>query len=193
MKIKKTLSLFLIGMTALIFSGSAFAEILSFSAGVPVYHTFKDLKIKWDDSAREDTELEADGIPSGMMIHANIPFFPGIGYENYETKLKKKSGFDFGDDMKLKTTLYDIFYLLPIPIVNITIGGGFGNAKITTSDGDSDSGMITQYFVQVGLPVLAVFDLHVSYHTINGKVKMDDADDIDISGNTAAIGVAFVF
>lgn len=193
MKIKKTLSLFLIGITTLFLSGSAFAEILSLSVGLPVYRSFSDLTIEYDNSTSEATELEADGMPSGALFHVNIPFFPGLGYENYEVKLKKKSGTDVADDMKLQTVLYDIFYLLPIPVINLTIGGGVGNAKIITADEDSKSGLITQYFVQAGIPILPAFDIHVSYHAVNGKVEFDGADDIDISGNTAAIGVAFVF
>lgn len=192
MNFKKTLAIFMLAISTFVFTGSASAEFLSISAGIPVYHTFDDLKVEWDN-ADPTTELESDGMPSGVLFHVNIPFFPGLGYESYETKLKQKSGTTLGTDMKLQTTLYDIFYLLPIPIINVTIGGGIGNAKLTTSDKNSSSGTITQYFVQLGLPLLAVIDIHLSYHTINGKVKYDGASKIDIGGNTVALGMAFVF
>ncbi len=156
------------------------AETFFFSAGIPVARSFSE------------SDEKTDSI-SGLLLHANIPLFPGVGYESYESTFK-------GDalDSKLKTEMYDIFYLLPIPIVNITIGAGIGTSKLecdTCSDLYKNEGMNTnQLYAQFGFPIFPLFDLHLSYHSISGKVEgKNSTSDVKIAGTMYAIGVAFVF
>ena len=65
-----------IAATSLIlFSTQAFA-LINFSVGVPLSHTFNDSDV-----------AESDGV-SGTFIQVGIPILPGIGMDNYETKIK---------------------------------------------------------------------------------------------------------
>ena len=205
---KKNLAIFTALMAFLCgISSSLHAEILSVSAGLPVSQSFNDLKIEYDScgtSACEDTKLKADGLPTGFLIHANIPFFPGIGYERYETELKVDSGVEIEEskgEMKLITNMYDLFYLLPVPIVNITIGTGMGSVEFDCKDCSDlfKKGSAYQYFLQFGVPILTLFDIHFSCHSIKGGIDSEDKDDkkvvqdVSLDSTVFAVGLAFVF
>jgi hypothetical protein len=95
----------------------------------------------------------------------------GVGYEAYEGKV------DLTDccgapDFKEKTTFTDVQINLPIPMINIAVGYGFGQIKDTCADTGNgacaDKWDATQYYVTVGIPI-RMFDVHVSYHSISGK------------------------
>ena len=181
-------------------SNNLYAEFLSLSVGMPVRQSFTDMEIDYSNIYSADTKMKADGIPSGALIHVNIPFFPGLGIELYETKLKTDSGYDFeqgAGDTKLKTVMYDLFYLLPISGVNITIGGGLGKVELDCSECSDwfKKGDSRQYFLQIGIPILAVFDVHFSYHAISSDIDSNITTIKDLSFNSTmyAIGAAFVF
>jgi hypothetical protein len=103
-----------------------------------------------------------------------LPFLVGFGYESYKATLDKK---DFGGKADLNFAIFDIFFNLPISVVNIAIGGGFGTATFDPSTVDlgagntlkASSAPITQYFASVGWPFAAIFDVHLGYHVISGK------------------------
>ena len=167
-------------------SSSLYAEFLSLSVGMPIQHTFDAAENSGGD------KIEADGV-SGLMIHASIPLFPGLGYESYETGIKDDS------DAKLVTEMYDIFYLFPIPVINFTAGLGIGKAKLDCDNCadyfESELGNTTQYYLQLGVPIIPLFDIHFSYHAITTKIKGKSSgiDDVDFSGNLMALGVQFTF
>lgn len=186
MAIKK-ITIIIAALTFLVgISNTLQAEFLSLSVGVPVQHTFD----KAEDSNGD--KIESDGV-SGLLIHASIPLFPGLGYESYETKIK-----DSTDNAKLVTEMYDIFYLFPIPIINFTAGLGMGKAKVDCTNCadffESEFGNTSQYYLQLGVPILPLFDIHLSYHSVTTKIKSkNSADDIDFSGNLMALGIQFTF
>jgi len=167
-------------------SNTLYAEFLSLSVGVPVQHTFDDAEFPDGD------KIEADGV-SGLLIHASIPLFPGLGYEKYET------GFKDSSDIKLVTEMYDIFYLFPIPVINFTAGLGMGKAKVDCDNCadyfESEFGNTSQYYLQLGVPILPLFDIHLSYHALTTKIKGKIAGmkDVDLSGKLIALGVQFTF
>ena len=173
-------------MLVLSFNSSAQAEFFSVSAGVPVAHNLSN------------SDLDADGV-SGYLVHFKLPIMLGLGLESYETKIDHTS--DLVTDMKLKTTMYDIFWLLPIPIINITIGAGLGSAEMTCDvapDKDCgfyyDKGAVTQFWGQFGVPIFPFIDLHVSYHQISGDVKgKEGADDESVDSTLYAIGASIIF
>ncbi len=88
----------------LLFGSPLKAELFSVSAGIPLSHDIKD------------ENLDSDGV-SGFFFHVKFPILVGVGLENYETKIKDS-------DTIIDTTMYDIFYLLPIPMINLTVGLG---------------------------------------------------------------------
>lgn len=177
---KKFLALFITGLMVCAFSSSAFAEFFSVSAGVPVSHSFRD----------SDT-TDSDGI-SGLMLHAKLPILVGAGLEKYEIKFKDT-------DVKVDTTMYDLFYLLPVPIVNITLGVGAGQMKVKNAPSSIsyDDALATQYYLQLGFPLFVIADIHASYHVVNAKadytISGGSSGDVDLGSNVVAVGVSVGF
>lgn len=168
------------------FSSPAKAEFFSISAGVPVAHSISN------------SNMETDGV-NGFFAHFKLPIMIGLGIETYET------GIDYDDpgvsDMSLKTNMYDIFWLTPVPVVNFTIGAGLGTVELEcdVADGSQcsdflDKGGATQIWAQLGFNVLPLLDLHVSYHQISGTVGgKNGADDEKIDGTVYGVGASFIF
>ena len=165
-----------IAATSLIlFSTQAFA-LINFSVGVPLSHSFSK-------------DLESDGV-SGTFIQIGIPILPGIGMDNIETKLKDS-------DIKIATTMYNLYYLLPIPVINLTLGAGVGSTEIKCDACSAayDKGGAVQGYASFGFPIIPLFDLHLSYRSITTKVKgkSSSTEEADYSGNVMGIGIMFNF
>ena len=166
-----------IAVTSLIlFSTQAFA-LINFSVGVPLSHSFSK-------------DLESDGV-SGTFIQIGIPILPGIGMDNIETKLKDS-------DIKIATTMYNLYYLLPIPVINLTLGAGVGSTEIKCDlcSAAYDKGGAVQGYASFGFPIIPLFDLHLSYRSITTKVKgkgTNEGQEVDLSGNVMGIGIMFNF
>lgn len=166
----------------LIYSTPSFAELFSVSAGVPFSHSFADTKV-----------YESDGV-SGFFLAAKLPIMVGVGVESYKTKIK-------GTTQKLATSMYDIFYQLPIPIVNLTLGLGMGSTELQCGSCSTfDKGNATQWYTSVGIPILPFFDAHLSLRRVSSKIKTNAASgdtpkgtEYDVGGTVAGIGIAFGF
>ena len=165
----------------LLFSSPAYA-LFTLSAGVPFSHSFNDTKV-----------AESDGV-GGLFLAAKLPILVGVGIEMYDTKLKDST-------TKLRTAMYDIFYQLPIPIVNLTIGLGMGSTELQCgSCSKFDKGSATQWYTSVGIPILPFFDAHLSLRRVSSKIKTNAASggtpkgtEYDVGGTVAGIGIAFGF
>ena len=176
---KKTI---LTAFTASIFllsSTPAFAELFSVSAGTPFSHSFADTEV-----------AESDGV-RGLFLAAKLPIMVGVGIEMYKTKLKDSK-------TTLATSMYDIFYQLPIPIVNLTLGLGLGSTELKCKECSSyyDKGIATQWYTSVGIPIFPFFDAHLSLRRVSSKIKKTAASggtEYDLGGTVAGIGIAFGF
>ena len=165
----------------LLFSSPAYA-LFTLSAGVPFSHSFNDTNV-----------AESDGT-SGVFLAAKLPILVGVGIEMYDTKLKDST-------TKLRTAMYDIFYQLPIPIVNLTIGLGMGSTELQCVGCKIyDKGTATQWYTSVGIPFLPFFDVHLSLRRVSAKIKSNAASgstpkgtEFDLGGTVAGIGIAFGF
>jgi hypothetical protein len=165
----------------LLFSSPAYA-LFTLSAGVPFSHSFNDTNV-----------AESDGT-SGVFLAAKLPILVGVGIEMYDTKLKDST-------TKLRTAMYDIFYQLPIPIVNLTIGLGMGSTKLKCVGCKIyDKGTAAQWYTSVGIPFLPFFDVHLSLRRVSSKIKTNAASgsapkgtEYDLGGTVAGIGIAFGF
>ena len=174
--------------TSLFFSTTQAFALFSVSVGVPFSHSFsKDYK--------------SDGT-SGYFLAVKLPIMAGVGIDKYETKSKDLSG------LKLETSMYNIFYQFPIPIINLTLGLGMGETELTCSAGTLgsgtgncstiyDKGNASQWYTSVGIPIIPFFDLHVSYRSVTSKkmkVKAPYGDDtLDYSGSVMGLGIGFNF
>ena len=164
----------------ILYSTPSFA-LLSVSVGVPMGHTVTD------DTTHED----GYDAPSGFLIGVQLPIAMGLGIDSYKTKLKET------DDYKLGTDMYNIFYQLPIPVINLIIGLGFGNQALecTSCADDYDKGSATQWYTSIGFPLIPLFDIHLSYRSITSKninIKSSDTK-LDFSGSVTGVGFAFNF
>ena len=163
----------------LLYSTQAFA-LLSVSVGMPMGHTITDKTIH---TAGYDA-------PSGFLIGVQLPFAMGLGIDSYKTKLKET-------EVKLGTDMYNIFYQLPIPVINLIFGLGFGNQALecSTCADDFDKGSATQWYTSIGMPLIPLFDIHLSYRSITSKnIKFKSSDTkLDFSGSVTGVGIAFNF
>ena len=165
----------------LLYSTQAFA-LFSVSVGTPLAYSFAT------GGSNSNTE--------GYFLGVQLPFALGLGMDSH--KVKSDTG-----STELHTNMYNLFYQLPIPVINLILGVGTGSQEFKCDDvgnGTScsdayDKGSATQLYTSVGFPIMALFDVHISYRMItskNIKVKETGAK-IDFSGSVAGIGFAFNF
>ena len=165
----------------LLYSTQAFA-LINFSVGVPLSHTITG---KYSDG----TEIKSEGV-SGTFIQVGVPMLPGIGMDSYKTKIESD------DPFELETMIYNLYYLLPIPIINLTLGVGTGSTTFKCSDCDAyfDKGSASQWYASFGMPIIPLFDLHLSYRSVSSKIKSKTGSaEHDFGGNVMGLGIGFNF
>ena len=178
-----------IAATSLIlFSTQAFA-LINFSVGVPLSHSMTGQFISGDD-------VESEGV-CVTFVQIGVPILPGIGMDNYKTKIKC-SGCSI--ELDLETTMYNLYYLLPIPIVNLTVGVGAGKTKFLCDGSDcnwQDGGNASQWYTSLGFPIIPLFDLHLSYRSVSSKIEITTGSskgkEDDVGGNVMGLGIGFNF
>ena len=163
----------------LLYSTQAFA-LINFSVGVPLSHTITGKE-------SDGTEIKSDGV-SGTFIQVGVPMLPGIGMDSYKTKLKEPTA-------DLATMIYNLYYLLPIPIINLTVGVGTGSTELQCSSCAAlfDKGSASQWYASFGMPIIPLFDLHLSYRSVSSKIKIISGGEHDLSGNVMGLGIGFNF
>ena len=175
MKYLQTCLPFLVA-SIMLFGNTLRAEFFSISAGVPLSHDIAD------------ENISSDGV-SGYFFHVKFPILVGVGLENYETKIKDST-------TKIGTTMYDIFYLLPIPIINLTVGLGAGETELlcTNCSSNYDKGTATQFYTSLGIPLLGIMDAHLSYRSVNSTIKAKSgSDEYKTGGNVIGAGISIGF
>ena len=186
--IRKTILSCIAATSLIFFSTQAFA-LLNFSVGVPLSHTMTGQDTNGND-------IESDGV-SGTFVQIGVPILPGIGLDNYKTKIKNQYS---STEIELETTMYNLYYLLPIPIVNLTIGVGVGKTNFLCDGSDctwQDGGSATQWYTSFGIPIIPLFDLHLSYRSVSSKIETTTGSDKgkknDVGGNVMGLGIGFNF
>ena len=169
----------------LLYSTQAFA-LVNFSVGVPLSHTFTG---KYQDGE----EVKSDGV-SGAFIQVGVPLLPGIGMDSYKTKLK-----DNTPTIEVATMIYNLYYLLPIPVINLTLGVGVGSTELQcdTCATSFDKGSASQWYASFGMPIIPLFDLHLSYRSVSSKIETitgsSKGKKDDVGGNVMGLGIGFNF
>ena len=177
----------------LLYSTSSFA--ISLSVGVPIGTT-------WTGSYADGSKTKFDGI-GGYFLGVQLPFGLGLGMDSHKTKLKDTT------DNNLETSMYNLYYQLPVPVVSLILGLGTGNSKyecadayegtndsVVSCDAAYDKGAATQWYTSIGFPIIPLFDIHLSYRSITSKEikdKLWDKTKNDVSGTITGIGLAFNF
>ena len=166
----------------LLYSTPSFA--FSLSVGVPI-----GASIKGDDGSEV-----ADGA-SGYFLGVQLPFGLGLGMDSHKTKFKDST-------VKVATSMYNLYYQLPVPVVSLILGLGTGNSNYDCPDSGGgtcaeifDKGAATQWYTSIGFPIIPFFDIHLSYRSITSKnVKYKaSGNKEDVSGTITGIGLAFNF
>ena len=176
----------------LLYSTPSFA--ISLSVGVPVGASFT---AKNSDGSKTET----DGA-SGYFLGVQLPFGLGLGIDSHKTKIK-------GGNDKVDTSMYNLYYQLPVPVVNLILGLGTGNSNLDCTDalggrGSSviackdyfKKGSVTQWYTSIGIPLIPLFDIHLSYRSITNKNIKDKEEGEtvgDYSGTITGLGIAFNF
>jgi len=178
---KRKIILTAFAATSLIFSSTQAFALINFSAGIPFSHT-----ITGKDT--DGSEIDSDSV-SGIFIQVGVPIFPGVGMDNYKTKL---------DTVDLATMIYNLYYLLPIPVINLTLGVGAGSTELQCSTCSSyfEKGPATQWYASFGMPIIPLFDLHLSYRSVSSKMKLKaiyGGTESDFGGNVMGLGIGFNF
>jgi len=180
---KKIILTMFAATSLLLYSTPSFA-LLSVSVGVPI-----GASIKGDDGSEV-----ADGA-SGYFLGVQLPFGLGLGMDSHKTKFKDDS------TLKVATSMYNLYYQLPVPVVSLILGLGTGNSNYDCPDSGGgtcaeifDKGAATQWYTSIGFPIIPFFDIHLSYRSITSKnIKDPDGDKYDVSGTITGIGLAFNF
>jgi len=167
-----------------LYSTPSFA--ISISVGVPVGATIPG----------DDGTAETDGT-SGYFLGVQLPFGLGLGMDSHKTKFKDST-------VKVATSMYNLYYQLPVPVVSLILGLGTGNSNYDCPDSGEgygtcaeqyDKGAATQWYTSIGFPIIPFFDIHLSYRSITSKnVKYKaSGNKEDVSGTITGIGLAFNF
>lgn len=171
-------------IAAFIFCFTATTAMADFFLGieVPFAYNFKE--------ADDGSSLEADGMPSGFIFLAQLPFFSGgVGLESYDIKL------DMSGDHSISMLMADAFYVLPIPVVNVALGAGYGTVEVKGDNAEYyEQSNCSQYFLRLGVPISPMFELIGSYHNVFAKVKVKDSDrKLEAGGTMTTVGFAVGF
>ena len=146
----------------------------------------------------------APGKTGGYFLGVSFLSF-GLGIDSYTTKFKTgdcNGCWEAKVDAGLKTNMTNIFYQLPVPIVNLFIGLGTGTTEYvgTHTNGNDfsvyfDKGSASQWYTSIGMPLIPLFDIHLSYRSITSKNIKDKGDGTkdDNSGSVTGVGIAFNF
>ena len=179
---KKIILTVVAASSLLLYSTPSFA--ISLSVGVPVAASIPG----------DDGTAETDGT-SGYFLGVQLPFGLGLGMDSHKTKFKDDS------TLKVATSMYNLYYQLPVPVVSLILGLGTGNSNYDCPDSGGgtcaeifDKGAATQWYTSIGFPIIPFFDIHLSYRSITSKnIKDPNGSKYAVSGTVTGIGLAFNF
>ena len=192
---KKIILTLFVASSLLLYSIPSFA--FSLSVGIPMSQTITGKQAgKSYGNAPDKT--------SGYFLAVQLPFAIGLGIDSYTTTFKTgncNGCWGVGGDASLKTNMTNIFYQLPVPVVNLIIGTGKGTTEYDCkySFGDCskfyEKGSATQWYTSIGMPIIPFFDIHLSYRSITAKniKNKDDGRKHDNSGSVTGVGIALNF
>ena len=197
---KKVILTVFAASSLLLYSTPSFA-LLSVSVGIPMSQTITGTV--GGAASYDRTYGNAPDKTSGYFLGVGFLSF-GLGIDSYTTKFKTgncNGCWGVGADAVLKTDMTNIFYQLPVPVVNLIIGLGKGtteyDCKFTNGDCSKfyEKGSATQWYTSIGMPIIPFFDIHLSYRSITAKniKNKDDGRKHDNSGTVTGVGIAFNF
>jgi hypothetical protein len=157
----------------LLYSTPSFA-LLSVSVGAPLSQT-----------PEECEGCETDSL-TGYFLGVQLPFALGLGIDSHKHKYK-------GDnEVTIATTMYNVYYQLPIPVINLIFGLGVGSQGIEGIGSESiEKGSANQWYTSIGFPIMPLFDIHLSYRSITSKEMKWKSSGEKIKNNATVMGAGF--
>ena len=201
---KKIILTMFAATSLLLYSTPSFA-LVSASVGIPISHSIGGyIYSENDDVNVKQSYGNAADKTGGYFLGVSFLSI-GLGIDSYITKFKTGDcNGCWAADMAagLKTNMTNIFYQLPIPVVNLIIGLGMGTTEYVGKAGDGkdlsvyyDKGSASQWYTSIGLPIIPFFDIHLSYRSVTAKNIKDKGTGLkdDNSGSVTGLGFAFNF
>ena len=139
-------------------------------ADIPLSFSFSDCTTKCSQTP--------SGAKTGILLMGL-----GLGIEKYDIK-------DTG--LEVNYNIYDVSYLLPIPVINLTLGLGVGNADVTLG-ANSKASLLSQTWGSLGFPIAGPLDLHIGYHNVNAQKVNVGGIPINPSGTMWSLGALLNF
>ena len=192
----KKIILTVFAVTSLLLYSSPSFALVSVSVGIPMSQTITGT---YSGASFGNAPDKTSGYFLGVSFLSI-----GLGMDSYTTKFKTgdcKGCWEAEVDAGLKTNMTNIFYQLPVPVVNLIIGLGTGTTeyvgKVNGKDFSDlfDKGSASQWYTSIGMPLIPLFDIHLSYRSITAKniASKYDGEKYDNSGSVTGIGLAFNF
>ncbi len=158
----------------LLYSTPSFA--ISISLGIPVSSTPKEC----------EGTCETDSL-SGYFLGVQLPFALGLGVDSHKHKYK-------GDTVSVVTSMYNVYYQLPIPVINLIFGLGVGSQGIEGTGSEYfEKGSANQWYTSIGFPIMALFDIHLSYRSITSNEMKIKSSGTKIKNSSTVMGAGFSF
>tara|TARA_B100001250_G_C19696354_1_gene742726 strand:- start:386 stop:1030 length:645 start_codon:yes stop_codon:yes gene_type:complete len=196
----KKILLYISLLSSFIFYNSSLLAI-SISLGSPATHSFggfvyDEVEGLYGKQSYGNSGDKTNGYFLGVLSTYDL----GFGIDRYTTKFKTgtcagcwASRYNAG----LKTKMTNIFYQLPIRVLNIIVGIGTGTTEYdcTTCSTYYDKGSATQWFTSFGMSIISSLEIQLSYRSVNAKNiknKYTNKKD-DNSGSVTGIGLSFNF
>ena len=161
----------------------------------------EDIKDKLDKLKKKINSIESayysggyqEDIVNGMVdvINSSYELLQAIKSQpddSYKTKLKDSTA-------ELATMIYNLYYQLPIPIISLTLGAVVGSTELQCATCSSyDKGTANQWYASLGMPIIPLFDIHLSYRSVSSKIKaLSGGGELDVGGNVMGVGIGFNF
>ena len=177
---------FLIALIFFIFFGVSQAYSLTYNLSLPYSYKFSG-----KDYAGNKFEADKN---SGWLINVGLTSW-GFGFENYETKLKHTS-----DEVKLKTTLFDVTYGATgakeeigwWKYVGLGYGVGTDVLKCSFCETNYFKGFAMQYIMLINIPITNSINFKASYNMKTSKIRYKYKSELDdYSATIITFGIGF--
>ena len=184
----------------LLYSTPSFA-LVSVSVGIPMSQAITGTK--GGDANYNKTYGNVPDKTGGYFLGVSFLSI-GLGIDSYTTKFKTgdcNGCWNAAYNAGLKTNMTNIFYQLPVPVVNLIIGLGTGTTEYVGKVNGKEfsdlfeKGSASQWYTSIGMPLIPLFDIHLSYRSITSKNIKEklDGEKTDNSGSVTGLGLAFNF
>jgi len=189
--IKRPALLALALCAALAIARPALADTFSVSADLPFASS---LTLK-PGVGTSGSQTLSDTSVSGFTAAVSFSWL-GLDYEDYASSFSK-SGLKFDYNVQM----YDILLNLPIPVVDVVIGGGVGNGSFSNCKLNGvgctfqlKTANLTGYFASLGIPIFPLIDLHLGYHVFSGTndSKVGGSNE-KVNGDMYSLGIKVGF